>query len=110
MNVILKNNNVKYFYLSYTNIICRFCSLLTLKFEKKECKTEVAKIILEYLTHCRVFSSFCWCKMKYFFKSVRMSGFLNNSIVGEWKIEKWEEKDVYILYQVSKDNSCIYYS
>ena len=109
MNVILKNKNVKYFYLNYLKHHCRFCSPLTLEFKDEECKTEVAKIILEYLTHCRLVTSFCWSKMKYFFKSLRISGFLDSSIIGKWKIEKWEEKDVYILYQVSDDN-CIYYS
>ena len=89
---------------------CRFCSPLTLEFKDEECKTEVAKIILEYLTHCRLVTSFCWSKMKYFFNSLRISGFLDSSIIGKWKIEKWEEKDIYILYQVSKDNKCIYYS
>ena len=85
---------------------CRFCSPLNLEF-KEECKTEVAKIILEYLTHCRLFC-LCWSKMKYFFKSIRISGFLDSNVVGKWKIDKWEEKDVYILYQIS-DNNCIYY-
>ena len=88
---------------------CRFCWPLTLEFKKEESKTEVAKVILEYLIHCRLVSSFCWSKMKYFFKSIRISGFLDSNIVGNWKIEKWEEKDVYILYQVS-DDDCIYYS
>ena len=88
---------------------CRFCSPLNVEFKEEEYKTEVAKIILEYLNHCRLVSSLCWSKMKYFFKSIRLSGFLDSNIVGKWKIEKWEEKDVYILYQVS-DNNCIYYS
>ena len=87
---------------------CRFCSPLNVEFKEEECKTNVTKIILEYLTHCRLFSSFGWSKMKYFFKSLRISGFLNSSIVGKWKMEKWEEKDIYILYQVSNDK-CIYY-
>ena len=88
---------------------CRFCSPLKVELKDQECKTDVTKIILEYLNHCRLVSALSWSKMKYFFKSVRMSGFLDSSIVGKWKIEKWEEKDIYILYQVSNDNSCIYY-
>ena len=89
---------------------CCFCSPLNVEFKTFECKTDIAKIILEYLNHCRLVSGLCWSKMKYFFKSVRISGFLDENINGKWKIEKWEEKDVYILYQVSNDNSCIYYS
>ena len=89
---------------------CRFCSPLNVELKEFEFKADVTKIILEYLNHCRLFFCSCWSKMKYFFKSVKISGFLDSSVIGKWKIEKWEEKDVYILYQVSNNNKCIYYS
>ena len=101
-----KNSERKVFLSELIEHYCRFC-LPQVDFKAEECKTDVAKIIVEYLSHSKLVSSLSWSKMKYFFKSVRISGFLDSSIVGKWKIEKWEEKDVYILYQASNDNNCI---
>lgn len=104
-----KNQQPKIFLPELYEHHCRFCSPLNVEFKILECKTDVAKIIFEYLNHCRLFSALRWDKMKYFFKSVKISGFLDKNVIGKWQLEKWEEKDVYILCQVS-DNKCIYYS
>ena len=73
-------------------------------------KTDMNKIILQYLEHLKLISCPSWEKAKYFFKSVRISGF-NDSCIGKWKIEKWEEKDVYILcYFVDGEDKCTYFS
>ena len=75
------------------------------------CKTDVAKIVLEYLNHSRLVSSPSWKKIKYFFKSVRISGFFDNDVVGKWKMVKWEEKQVYILcHFTGDDKSCVYFT
>ena len=89
---------------------CRFCWPEKLS-KVKHCKTDMNKIILEYLDHLKLISSPSWKKIKYFFKSVRISGFLNDNYVGKWKMVRWEEKDIYILCHFTDDDkSCIYFN
>lgn len=89
---------------------CSFCSL-EVNTKVLHCKTDVAKVILEYLNHSRLVTSPSWKKMKYFFKSVTISGFFDDNILGKWKMVKWEEKDIYILCQLTDDDkNCIYFN
>ena len=74
---------------------CRFCyPEQTIKL--KHCKTDMSKIILEYLNHLKLMSC-SWEKVKYFLKSIRICGFLSENVLGKWTMIKWLEKDVYIL-------------
>ena len=73
-------------------------------------KTDVNKIILQYLDHLKLIISPSWEKVKYFFKSVEISGFLSDNNVGWWKLEKWTEKDTYILcYFQDETDKCTYF-
>ena len=77
----------------------------------KHCKTNVNKIILQYLNHLKLISCSSWEKVKYFFKSVRISGFLDDNCIGKWKLVKWQEKDIYILCHFSDDEKeCVYFT
>ena len=78
---------------------CCFCSSeKTVKV--KHCKTDMVKIILEYLNHLKLISCPSWEKVKYFFKSITISGFLADNCLGKWTMIKWEEKDTYILCRI----------
>ena len=73
-------------------------------------KTDVNKIILQYLDHLKLIISPSWEKVKYFFKSVRISGFFNDNNVGWWKLERWDEKNTYILcYFPNKTSQVTYF-
>ena len=81
---------------------CSFCwpeEIIKVKY----CKTNMNKIILEYLNHLKLMS-YPWEKVKYFLKSIRISGFLANNCVGKWMMIKWQEKDIYIFYVVLNNN------
>ena len=93
-------NNCKIFIDDLQFHDCRFCwpeEKLKMKHVLKHCKTDMVKIILEYLNHLKLISCPPWEKLKYFFKSIRISGFLADDCVGKWCILKWVEKDIYIL-------------
>ena len=75
---------------------CCFCSH---KINVKHCKTDMSQIILEYLNHLKLFC-YPWEKIKYFFKSIKISGFLDDNCLGKWTMVRWVEKDVYILIQI----------
>ena len=76
----------------------------------KHCKVDVNKLILQYLNHVKLISTIPWDNIKYFFKSVRISGFLDEETLGKWKFINWEEKNVYILCRFTDDEQkCIYY-
>ena len=78
---------------------CCFCSPeKTIKV--KHCKTDMVKIILEYLNHLKLISCPSWEKVKYFFKSITISGFLADNCLGKWTMIKWQEKDIYILCRI----------
>ena len=77
----------------------------------KHCKPDMNKIILQYLNHLKLISCPSWEKVKYFFKSIKISGFLNDNCVGKWKMVKWLEKDIYILcYFRDDDEKCVYFT
>ena len=81
---------------------CCFCEDTTLKVKhcSKYSKTDMTKIILEYLNHLKLISCPSWEKVKYFFRSIRISGFLADDCVGKWMMIKWLEKDIYILCRI----------
>ena len=66
----------------------------------KHCKTDMIKIILEYLIHLKLISCPSWEKVKYFLKSIRISGFLEDDCIGKWTMIKWLEKDIYISCRI----------
>ena len=75
---------------------CFFC-----KNEQKirlvyHCKDEIVKFILLYLNHLK-FYRVHWKKVQYFIRSIELSNFCNNNIVGKWVMDYWREKDIYIL-------------
>ena len=59
-------------------------------------KTDMSKVVLEYLNHLKLMSC-SWEKVKYFFKSIKISGFLHENFVAKWSMLKWVEKDIFIL-------------
>ena len=76
----------------------------------KHCKVDVNKLILQYLNHIKLISTIPWENVKYFFKSVRISGFLDEETLGKWKFVKWEEKNIYILCRfTANEENCIYF-
>ena len=84
---------------------CRFCwpqeEKLKVKNCVKHCKTDMNNIILEYLNHLKLISCPPWEKVKYFIRSIRISGFLSEDCVGKWMMVKWLEKDIYILCRIA---------
>ena len=77
---------------------CCFCSSEKILIIK-HCKTDMKKYILMYLNHLKLISCLSWEKVKYFLKSIRISGFLANDCIGKWTMMKWEEKNIYILFR-----------
>ena len=61
------------------------------------CKTDVARIILKYLEHLKLIQNPCWKRVKYFFKSITISGFFDEKNTGKWQLINWKEKNIYIL-------------
>ena len=78
---------------------CRFCSTEEIIIKVYYCKKDILKIILEYLNHLKLMS-YSWEKVKYFFKSIKISGFLVNDFVAKWTMLKWIEKDTFILCSI----------
>ena len=78
---------------------CRFSSSEEIIINVCYSKNDIAKIILEYLNHLKLMSC-SWEKVKYFFKSIKISGFLVEDFVAKWTMLKWVEKDVFILCSI----------
>ena len=79
---------------------CRFCSSEEIIINVYYCKTDMSKIILEYLNHLKLVSGMSWEKIKYFFKSIRISGFLSNTYTAKWTMLKWQDKDIFIVCSI----------
>ena len=92
------DNNYKVFVDKLTFHHCYFCSEPeTVK--AKHCKTDVTKIILVYLNHLKLMCA-PWKKVKYFLRSIKISGFLADDCLGKWTMIKWKEKDIFILCRI----------
>ena len=89
------DNNFRIFVDELASHHCSFC-LPEKAVKIKHCKTDMIKIILEYLNHLKLMS-YPWKKLKYFFKSIEITGFLTENCLGKWTMKKWLEKDTYIL-------------
>lgn len=87
---------------------CSFC-LLERVMKVKHSKTDMNKIILQYLDHLKLISCSSWEKVKYFFNSIKISGFLNDDCIGKWKMVLWEEKDIYILCHFTDNGKEVVY-
>ena len=79
---------------------CRFCSSEEIIIKVYYCKSDILKIVLEYLNHLKLISYPSWDKIRYFFKSIRISGFLVDDFVAKWTMLKWREKDIFILCSI----------
>ena len=88
-----QQDKIKLYELSH---VCFFC-----KNEQKirfiyHCKEDMVKFILMYLNHLK-FYQVPWKKVQYFIRSIEISNFCNDNIVGKWVMDYWREKNIYIL-------------
>ena len=95
-----KNDNWRFSIGELSSHKCFFCENTRQKYRITcDYKQDMVNFVIMYLNHLKIYGSL-WKKVNYFITSIKRSNFCDDNKAGQWRLEYWYEKDVYILRSV----------